>query len=93
MTASAYIYADGGDISEEINQYQYIKEFDTEAVMGRAWLGFGEMRRMRHANFVVDAYVNRGRSQSWEAWAKDNPGAAKVLFDGAKLAREMFNYG
>lgn len=52
--------------------------------MNRSWLGYGEMRRMRYAQFVVDAYQSRKASENWESWAKDNPEAAKVLFDGVK---------
>jgi len=92
VTASAFIFADGGTISPELKQLQYIQEFGARAAMGRT-LGYGEMQRMRHAQFIVDAFQSRKQSKSWDAWAKDNPGAAQVLFDGVKLAKEMFNYG
>ena len=49
--------------------------------MGRPWLGYGEMKRMRMAQFVVDAYNSRKQSSSWPAWAIDHPQAAALLVE------------
>ena len=88
MTAAAFIHADGGIISPELRQLIYIREFGVPAVMGRDWLGYGEMIRMRHAQFIVESYQERKRADNWEAWAKDNPEAAQLLFDAQKLVEK-----
>ena len=55
--------------------------FGSHVAMGRPWLGYGEMKRMRMAQFIVDAYNSRKQSSSWPAWAKDHPQAAALLVE------------
>jgi len=51
--------------------------------MGRT-LGYQEMQHMILAENVVKAYQDRANSQSWAAWAKENPSGEKLLSEALK---------
>lgn len=65
-----------------------IDRFGVEAVMGRAYLGFGEMIRIRAAEGVVVAYQKKAHSNDWVEWARDNPIEAKQLAEIEKTIVE-----
>lgn len=75
----AYAYADGGEISREILLGRLVERFGALAVLGRATIGAGEMRRMLTAERVVQAYQDRQRSPNWAAWAMEHPDESELL--------------
>ena len=58
---------------------QHIDRYGVEAVMGRAYLGAGEIRRFTMAENIVAWYRDRQRSDNWVTWSKSNPEAAELL--------------
>lgn len=62
-----------------------IERYGVHAVMGRPVLYEGEMRRMITAQNIVNAYKDRARSQSWEAWQRENPELGNLLFKAQRL--------
>ena len=53
--------------------------------MGKAVLSAGEMRRMIHAEGVVNAYHSRTSGNAAE-WVKENPEMNEMLYEAQKLA-------
>jgi len=86
VKAAAYAYADGGPISREMLLLSYIDRFGVPAVMGRDYLGAGELRRMVTAENIVEAYHARLATNDWAEWAKANKSMSRLLNEAAKLA-------
>lgn len=84
MTAAAYRHADGGKYSSQIRLLQYIDRFGVEAVMGRKQLYAGEMRRMIHAENIVNAYRQRNQMEAAE-FVKENPDMSRMLLEAQKM--------
>ena len=65
-----------------------IDRFGVEAVMGRAYLGYGEMIRIKAAEGMVTACLKKANSDNWAEWARDNPVEAKQLAEIEKTIAE-----
>ena len=65
-----------------------IDRFGVRAATGRDVLGYGEMTRMRHAEFIVKSYNAREASENWAEFAKQNPAASHALSEAERLANE-----
>lgn len=68
---------------------QLIDRFGVEAVMGRPYLGMGEMIKINAAERVVRGYRMKANSENWSKWARDNPKDAEKLVEVEKLIAEM----
>lgn len=79
-------------MSAELRMLNYIREFGVEAVTGRPFLGYGELRRMMHADYIVTMYNSRKKATNYATWAKDNPDAAQLLFDASRFAEDLFGW-
>jgi len=86
VTAAAYIYADGGEMSPEIRLLGYIDRFGVEAVMGRPFLTAKEIRCLVHAENLVQGYRERERAKNAAEWVKNNPTMHKLLRQAELLA-------
>ena len=53
--------------------------------MGRPILYEREMRRMIVTNNIIQAYQDRARSATWEAWTKENQDMASLLFKAQQM--------
>jgi hypothetical protein len=84
MTA-AYLHAESGHYSLEMELLRKIDRFGVKAILGRDVLHFGELRRFTLAENIYNAYKSRARSENWAQWTKDNPEMADVLAAAEKL--------
>jgi hypothetical protein len=89
LKAGAYAYADGDSPTppREIIMLGYIDRFGAPAVLGRDYIGYGEMQRMLYAENLIKAYHSRARSENWEAWARDNRQAQSELIEAMRLCQ------
>ena len=85
VKADAYAFASESRYSPEISKLQRIERFGLEAVTGRRVFLFSEIRRLTHAENVVNAYQSSQRSKNWAEWSKTNPQLAEILFEASKL--------
>lgn len=85
--SSAYKYAEGGPVTDELVLSWAVEKYGTQAVYGRA-LSFHEMRMIDLASNVLAAYKERARSDNWAIWADANPKKAELLARAGKLAEE-----
>lgn len=56
--------------------------------MGRPYLGFNEMVKIRAAEGIVHAYRKKVNSDDWAKWAQDNPDEAERLAEVEKMVAE-----
>lgn len=56
--------------------------------MGRPYLGYNEMVRIKAAEGMVIACLKKANSDNWAEWARDNPDEAKRLAEIEKLIAE-----
>jgi len=89
VTASAYAYADGGGISTEIQLGRLINRFGVAAVMGRSYLGAGEILRIQAAEAVVRLYGEMNNYDDWTRFKRDDPDGARYLIAAMKQAHNM----
>ena len=89
VTASAYAYADGGGISNEIQLAKLIDRFGVAAVIGRPYLGAGEILRIQAAEAVLRLYGEMKQYDDWARFKLDDPDGARYLFAAMKLAHDM----
>jgi len=68
---------------------QLIDRFGVEAVMGRPYLGMGEMIRINAAERINRAYQMREHSESWAEWARKNKKDAESLIIVEKMVSEL----
>lgn len=61
-----------------------IDRFGTQAIYGRV-LSKNEVKRMRAAENVVNAYNSRKQSGDWAAWARDHKDMNRLLELGMML--------
>mgnify|MGYP001009324862 CR=1 FL=1 len=88
MIAAAFRYADSGGDSPEMEMLKRIDRYGVYAVMGRPVLYEHEIRRMTIAQNIVSAYRERARSQSWDAWLRENKEMGELLFIAQRLCDE-----
>ena len=88
--SSAYAYAEGGEVTDELVLAWAVGKYGAQAVFGRT-LSFQEIRVMDIADNVFRAYRERERSDNWAKWAQDNPDKARLLAQAGKLAQEVDN--
>jgi hypothetical protein len=79
------MHARGDGLSHEIETLGLIDRFGVEAILGRRQLYFGEVRRMRRAENIVNAYHARKNSDTWAKWASQNPEMEKILIEAEIL--------
>jgi hypothetical protein len=77
--------ASEGHYSPEIETLRLIDRFGIEAVTGRRQFYYGELRRMVHAENIVNAYNSRKQSENWAEWVHKYPQAAEMLAEAEKL--------
>jgi hypothetical protein len=68
---------------------QLIDRFGVEAVMGRPYLGMGEMIKINAAERIVRGYRMRSQDENWVKWAQANPKDAEKLVIVEKMVSEM----
>jgi hypothetical protein len=85
---SAYAYAEGGAIPDELVLARSIDRFGVQAVYGRV-MSFQELRMIILAENVVNAYHERAKAENWAVWAESNPGKAEVLAVAGKLYAQL----
>jgi len=85
--SSAYAYAEGGPITDELLIGWAVDKYGAQAVYGRA-LSFHEIRMLDLASNVLMAYRERDRSDNWAIWADNNPEKARILSIAGKAAQE-----
>ena len=56
--------------------------------MGRPYLGYNEMVRIRAAEGMNTAYLKKANSDNWAEWARDNPAEAERLAEIEKSIAE-----
>ncbi len=56
--------------------------------MGRSYLGYNEMVRIRAAEGMVSACLKKANSDNWAEWARENPDEAERLVEIEKLIAE-----
>ena len=61
-----------------------IDRFGAQAVMGRSYLGYGEISRILYVERVVHAHQQRDASENWVAWAQANPDSNHLLIEAQK---------
>ena len=62
-----------------------IERFGFEAVTGRKVFYFGEIRRLIHAENIVNAFRSSKQSTNWAEWSKTNPQLAELLAEASQL--------
>ena len=86
--AAAYEYADGGGqgrMPPELHLGRLIDQWGVQAILGRAYIGAGEGRRIIAVKRIVravqerDAYRDGDGRENWAAWASENPADAELL--------------
>jgi hypothetical protein len=82
--SSAYAYAEGGPITDEIVLARSIDRYGAQAVFGRT-LSFHEVRMMTLADNIANAHYERQRSENWAEWAEKNRGKNELLVAAGKL--------
>jgi hypothetical protein len=82
--SSAYAYAEGGPITDEIVLARSIERYGTQAIFGRT-LSFHEVRMITLANNIVNSYRERQKSENWAEWAGKYPEKAELLANAGKL--------
>lgn len=85
--SSAYAFAEGGTVTDELILGWSIDKYGTQAVFGRT-LSFHEIRMLDLADNVVKAYRERERSDNWAEWAEKNHAKARILGVAGRLAQE-----
>ena len=87
LTAAVYDYVSQMNTDDppprpfELSLIGYIDRFGVQAVMGRAELSAGEIRRMIAAENVQNAYLSRKGAEDWTKWAKEHPQYAAILHE------------
>jgi hypothetical protein len=62
--------------------------------MGRPYLGYNEMVKIRAAEGMAMACLKKANSDNWAEWAQDNPTEAKQLAEIEKsIAEEELDDG
>ena len=79
------MHASEGLYSAEIDTLTKIDRFGIEAITGRRYFYYGELRRMIVAENIVTAYHSRAQSKNWASWVESNPGLADMLAEAEKL--------
>lgn len=92
MTAAAYRSADGGELSPELRMLYYIREFGTQAVMGRPYLGYGELKRMKTAEYITYIFKEREKQENVSIWATNNKDDFELLEEARRNAKELFGW-
>lgn len=69
---------------KELKTLLDIDRFGIQAIYGRT-LSKNEVLRMRTAENVVKAYVDRNNSKDWASWARDHKDANRLLELGMTL--------
>ena len=86
--AAAYEYADSGGqgrMPTELHLGRLIDQWGVQAILGRAYIGAGEGRRIIAVKRIVravqerDAYRDSDGHENWAAWASKNPADAELL--------------
>lgn len=85
--SSAYQYAEGGAVTDELILCWAVEKYGAQSVYGRM-LSFHEIRMMDLADNIVRAYNERKRSDNWAAWAENNHIKARILNIAGRLAQE-----
>lgn len=85
--SSAYNYAEGGPITDELILAWSVDRYGAQAVYGRT-LSFQEIRTMDMARNIAEAYYERQHSDNWASWAERNPAKARLLNMAARLVEE-----
>lgn len=67
--------------------YINIATYGVHGVMGRPYLGAGEMRRMNTAVNIVKYHAERKGSKTWTTWAGDNPDKSTILITANRAAQ------
>ena len=83
--SSAYDYAEGGEVTDELVIGWAVNKYGAQAVYGRT-LSFHEIRMMDLAENVFRAYKEREASGSWAEWAGKNRAKARLLAEAGRLA-------
>jgi len=85
--SSAYAYAEGGDVTDELVLGWAVSKYGAQAVYGRI-LSFHEIRMMDLAENVFKAYREREASENWAEWADKNRAKARLLAAAGRLTEE-----
>ena len=94
IKAIAYAHAEGSHTSREILLGNLIDKFGVQAILGRAFLGAGEINKLLAAQHIVS--LNREAKEyrdtegkiNWVKWAQENPQGAKDLAEAQKAAAD-----
>jgi acetyl-CoA acetyltransferase len=82
--SSAYEYAEGGEVTDELVLGWAVDKYGAQAVYGRT-LSFHEIRMMDLAENVYRAYREREASENWAEWAEKNHAKARLLAEAGRL--------
>jgi hypothetical protein len=74
---------------KELKMLRLIDRYGVEAVMGRPYLGAGEIMRMQAAETVVRVYNERKRYDDWTRHAREDPEGSAFLNRAMILATKM----
>ena len=85
--SSAYDYAEGGEVTDELVIGWAVNKYGAQAVYGRT-LSFHEIRMMDLAENVYRAYREREASENWAEWAEKNRAKARLLAEAGRLTAE-----
>jgi hypothetical protein len=85
VKADALLYASEGRHSPEIATLQRIDRFGLEAILGHKHFYHAEYNRLMCAETIVWAYRSRAKVENWAMWQKENPRAAKLLYEAESL--------
>jgi len=69
----------------------HIDRFGVQAVMGRNYLGAGEIRRMIYCENLVRFHRSKTKAESWAEWAAKFPGPDAILNEAMILAERHGN--
>ena len=84
--ASAYAYADGGQLSKELESLILIERFGVQAIFNRPYLGGKELKDMIFAENVYKACVERKQTDNVVEWDMSNPSKADLIHAAYKAA-------
>lgn len=73
----------------ELKLLRLIERYGVEAIMGRPYLGAGEIMRMQAAEKIVSLYQARQRYADWTLHARDDEAGSAFLNHAMMLAHEM----
>lgn len=85
--SSAYSYAEGGQVTDELMLGWAVSKYGAQSVYGRT-LSFHEIRMLDLADNVFRAHRERQSSENWAEWAQKNRAKARILAEAGRLYDE-----